>query len=279
MERPVITEEEKQVDYSDLFYKPLEPVADELLRIMEKSPVNPAHATSVFDRNDILRPGYLAVENGYTRMPDGSGCVATKVEMPWVTPEMIEWWFVWHGVKDLRYKIWCPTEHYGIHVHPESTKKRYDTSLSWKERNWGTTDVVVENVGNGPQTMHLTFLSPMEYGYDPELIKNVDVLISANVQDPETGRKLITFSHCIRKIPGGIEYRSHYWQGYHIIDGKPVAVSIPPGGFPMDVMKGNAYHSLVEYSNLARILPDLYAKYGKEPDITVDYKKELSVTD
>ena len=64
MERPVITEEEKQVDYSDLFYKPLEPVADELLRIMEKSPVNPAHATSVFDRNDILRPGYLAVENG-----------------------------------------------------------------------------------------------------------------------------------------------------------------------------------------------------------------------
>lgn len=273
MPKPMITDEERLIDYSEYFFKPIAPVADHLLKEMEKSPVDPTKATSIFDRNDILKPGHLDVENGYTRMTDGSGAVATKVEMPGVTPEMIDWWFVWHGLKDLRYKIWCPTEHYGIHVHPDSEAHRMNTSLSLKERNWGTTDVVIEDVGNGPQTMHLTFLSPEEYGYDPELVKNVDVIVSANVQDPATGMRLITFSHVIRRIPGGIEYRSHYWQGYNIIDGKPVATAIPPEGFPMEVMRSNALHSLVEYSNLAEILPKLYAKYGNETDLMVDFKK------
>ena len=52
-----------------------------------------------------------------------------------------------------------------------------------------------------------------EEKYDPTLIPNADAIISAVVTDPKTGHGMVTFSHCIRKIPGGIEYRSHYWQG------------------------------------------------------------------
>lgn len=269
-----ITEEERKLDYSDLLFKPLPEVDPKLLAEMDLSPVDPSRITSIHDRNDILKPGYLEVENGYAKMPDGSGCVATKVEMPGVTPEMIVWWFAWHGIRDLRYRIWCPTEHYGIHVHEDSLAHRLDTSLSLEERGWGTTDVVTEDVGNGPQEMHLSFYSPEDYGYDSELVKNVDALINACVSDPKTGMRLITFSHCIRKIPGGIEYRSHYWQGYSIDEnGKAYAASIPPGGFPMEVMKANAYHSLLEYTNLAQILPGLYEKYGKEADLTKDFYK------
>ena len=268
---PTITETEKTISYSYLFNKPLAEVDPKLSEEIAKSPVDPSRITSVFDRNDILKPGYLEVENGFARMPDGSGCVATKVEMPGVTPEMIDWWFAWHGLKDLRYKIWCPTDHYAIHVLEKDYAHRMDTSLSLKERNWGTTDVVVENVGGGPQKMHLSFLSPVDYGYDPELIGNVSVLISANVTDADTGHGLVTFSHCVREIPGGIEYRSHYWQGYNIDEnGNPVAVAIPEGGFPLEALKGNALHSLVEYSNLAEILPGLYEKYGKNADLEQD---------
>ena len=268
------TEEERKIDYSDLLFKPLPEVDPKLLAEMELSPVNPSRITAIGQRNDILKPGYLEVENGYAKMPDGSGCVATKVEMPGVTPEMIVWWFAWHGIKDLRYRIWCPTEHYGIHVLEKDLKRRLDTSIPLKERGWGTTDVVTEDVGHGPQQMYLTFYSPEDYGYDPELVKNVDALINACVSDPETGIRLITFSHCIRKIPGGIEYRSHYWQGYSIDEnGKAYAASIPPGGFPMEVMRANALHSLLEYTNLAQILPGLYEKYGKETDLTKDYLK------
>lgn len=269
--RPTITEEEKKLAYSSLFFKPLPEVDSKLLKEMEVSPVAPERITSVFDRNEILKPGYLEVENGYAKMPDGSGCVATKVEMPGVTPEMIEWWFAWHGLKDLRYKIWCPTDHYAAHVLGTDLMHRLDTGLSLKERNWGTTDVVTENVGGGPQKMHLSFFSPKDYGYDEALIDNADVLVSANVSDADTGHGLVTFSHCIRTIPGGIEYRSHYWQGYNIDEnGIPKAVAIPPEGFPMEVMKDCAYHSLLEYTNLSKILPDLYETYGRNEDLMED---------
>lgn len=263
-----LTEEEKKLPYSKYFDKPLPEVDPKLLEEMSASPLSPEKLTSIFDRNDILKPGYLETENGYTKMEDESGCVATKVEMPGVTPEMIDWWFAWHGMKDLRYKIWCPTDHYAAHVLEKDVAHRLDKALSLKERNWGTTDVVTENVGGGAQKMHLRFFSPEEYGYDPELVKNVDVIISANVSDAETGHGLITFTHVIRKIPGGVEYRSHYYQGYNIDEtGNPVAVAIPEGGFPMEVMQGCAYHSLLEYTNLAQILPELYNAYGQD-DLT-----------
>lgn len=269
--KPTITEEEKKIPYSKLFFKPLPEVDQKLLKEMAASPVDPERITSVFDRNEILKPGYLEVENGYAKMPDGSGCVATKVEMPGVTPEMIEWWFAWHGLKDLRYKIWCPSDHYAAHVLESDLAHRLDTGLSFKERNWGTTDIVTENVGGGPQKMHLAFRSPTDYGYDEKLVENADVLISANVHDADTGHGLVTFSHCVRKIPGGIEYRSHYWQGYNIDEsGKPKAVAIPPEGFPMEVMRSCAYHSLLEYTNLSKILPGLYETYGKNEDLLKD---------
>ena len=84
-----LTEEERKIDYSDLLLKPLPEVDPKLLAEMDLSPVDPSRITSIHDRNDILKPGYLEVENGYAKMPDGSGCVATKVEMPGVTPEMV----------------------------------------------------------------------------------------------------------------------------------------------------------------------------------------------
>lgn len=270
--RPVITEAERQVDFSDLFFKPMAPVDLDLLKIMDQSPVDPGKATSIQNRNDILKPGYLEVENGYCRMPDGSGFVATKVEMPGVTPEMVDWWFSWHGLQDLRYKVWCPTQHYGIHVKEEDLRHRLDYSLDLRERSWGTTDVVTEDVGGGPQEMYLTFLSPEAYGYERDLIQNVDTIISANVTDPKTGTGLITFSHVIRRIPGGIEYRSHYWQGYQVNErGEAVATSVPPQGFPIEIMKGCAYHSLDEYHNLADILPRLYEMYKDRLDKVEDY--------
>jgi hypothetical protein len=270
--KPGLTPDEQKVEFSDLFYKPLEKVNPKLLQIMEESPVDPSRITSIQERNDILNPGYLEVENGYCKMPDGSGCVATKVEMPGVTPEMVDWWFAWHGLKDLRYKVWCPTVHYAAHVLESDLEHRLDPKLTLKERNWGTTDVVTEDVGMGPQKMHLCFLSPEKYGYDPKKISNVDVLVSANVKDEKTGLGLVSFSHCIRKIPGGIEYRSHYWQGYNIDEnGMAVATSIPEGGFPIEVMRGCAYHSLEEYSNLAVILPKLYEKYKDCPDKIEDF--------
>ena len=149
-----------------------------------------------------------------------------------------------------------------------------DQTLTLKERNWGTTDVVQEDVGFGPQEMYLNFKSPVDYGYDPELIKNADTIISAVVTDPKTGHGMVTFSHCIRKIPGGIEYRSHYWQGMGFDEnGKETVVGTPPGGFQGEALRNTALHSFLEYTNLGQILPGLYEKYKDVTDFSKDIYK------
>ena len=81
---PTITETEKTISYSCLFDKPLAEVKPELYEEIAKSPVDASRITSVFDRNDILKPGYLEVENGYAVMPDGSGDDRLVVRLAWI---------------------------------------------------------------------------------------------------------------------------------------------------------------------------------------------------
>lgn len=47
---------------------------------------------------------------------------------------MIDWWFIWHfitppnvpeGNGNLRYKIWCPNEHWDTGVVDKKDEKRY----------------------------------------------------------------------------------------------------------------------------------------------------------
>ena len=59
---------------------------------------------------------------------------------------------------------------------------------------------------------------------------------------------------------GGSELRSRFWFGWQIIEGKPVkcipdGFKIPTAG-PASLLN----HNVKEFSNLARILPDLYSE-------------------
>ena len=195
-------------------------------------------------------------------LPDGTGFVAVRTVMPDVTAEMLDWWFMWHGLEGLRYKIWCPGEHYDARVRPEDLPRRLDTTLSLRERNWGTTDLVTENVGGGPTNIFISFQSPQQYGYDMSRFSAPNVLtaISANAGMSDVWEPNITFSHCARPhAGGGIELRSRFWQGWNVVDGVPIRVG-SKGGFPVEVMRDCACHCAAEYSNLAAILPTLYAE-------------------
>ena len=72
--------------------------------------------------NDLLKPGYLDVEIGWCIMPDGSGFIANHNLMPGVTVDMLKWWFAWHALEDLRYKIWYKPGHFGISISEEAGK-------------------------------------------------------------------------------------------------------------------------------------------------------------
>ena len=68
--------------------------------------------------------------------------------------------------------------------------------------------------------------------------------------------------HFIREMPGGIEFRTRFWMGYTLIDGKPVHM-LPYGiKVPVEAIQGLAQHNVEEYSNLRVVLPEIYDELG-----------------
>ena len=60
--------------------------------------------------NDLLTPGYLALESGVIDHGDGFRTVCALTRMPGCKADMVEWWFRWLGGTD-QYRLWHPTDH------------------------------------------------------------------------------------------------------------------------------------------------------------------------
>jgi hypothetical protein len=274
MARRELTAADRAKPYAKYFGMPMAPAPREIFELLNKGPVDPALVLPVHDRNKLLKPGYLPVERGYCMMPDGTGFVAGLTKMPGVNPEMIDWWFAWHGLEGLRYAIWDADDHYDIHVAPEDLERRLNPKLNLRERNWSTTDVVTEDVGTGCMVLDISFISPQEFGYDSEAFaKGAATAVSANLGLHDPKSRLVCFTHVAREIPGGIELRSRFWIGWNIIDKKPVRVGENvPREVVAAICKGLAYHCPKEYHNLAAILPNVYRENSLRPDRIEDFR-------
>jgi hypothetical protein len=271
-----LTAKELARPYARYYDRPMTPAPQEIYDFLNKGPIDPDDALPIEHRNNVLKKGYLPGERGWCMMPDGSAFVSGLTEMPGVTAEMIAWWFAWHGLEDLRYMIWDPDDHHGVHVRPEDLEHRLNYNLSLTERNWGTTDIVTEDVGGGDIILNISFVSPADFGYDMKLFKKekVQIAVSACVSaDALGGQSLVAMSHVGRAMPGGIELRSRFWIGWTIVDKKPVRVGqgIPAAEFEV-LAKGLAYHCPKEYYNLAAILPDVYAENSGIKDNVADFR-------
>ena len=260
-QRPVLTPEERALPYAKFYDLPITPIPAEKISVLEGGPIDPALALKIEDRNELFRPGYLPCEVGWCVMPHGTGYLANKTEMPGVTPEMFEWWFAWHSLEDLRYRIWDPEDHY--YARQQNRAKTLDQSLPMRERTWGTCHHVKEDIGGGPDELILEFRYPHELGYEEEKVGTdaCAALICANGHGPVPGQGVAAImTHFVREIPGGIELRSRFWIGYGLVDGQlvklvPDDVSVPP-----EVPMGLFAHNLKEFGHLATILPQVYAE-------------------
>ena len=220
------------------------------------------------DADQLLNPGYLPLENGFTKLPGGKIFVAVRTNMPGVTGAMFEWWMGWHYMEHQRYKLWHPRAHI---ANGTSTMQGDNPQLSDREK-YMTTHLVTEYVGDRREDLTITFSDPATVFSRPEEFTDsgTTAMICGRVG---LQRAPITIGHLIHQIRAtadGSEMRSRFWLG------KPQLDAFGPGNPINRVIGSNAVstrlvgahlgrdmlvHCGMEMHHLAGFLPELYAEY------------------
>jgi hypothetical protein len=251
-----VTEQEKQSPLYKYFEMDMaQPTPEHYACADEPMPM--IDAPSPLDMNRMFDDDYLPCRIGYANLPDGTAVLSNWVDMPGVTPEMFDWWFAWHGLEPLRYKIWCRDEHH--QAITRNREKALDTSLSMKERYWDTVhDVKEAMIPDGPpMDIIIGFRNPADIGFDPEKLKGFKgtIVCSGSEHAP------VIMCHFVRPVPGGAELHTRFWMGWNVKGGKPVR-GIPEGVvMPLDMTKVLLRHNIKEFTNLASLLPKVYPEY------------------
>lgn len=265
--RTALTNQELKAPYAKYYEQQLAEPNPRLMEILRKGPMDPSKALMPEDINKLLEEGYHEVETGYCVLPNGAAYVAVNNVFPGVTVEMINWWFAWHALEDLRYMLWFKPGHFGISISDEDRQAILDPQTEMTAKFQGRTHYVMEDTGGGPEDIQIQFLSPEQMGFDlsQAKIQNMGTLVAGNglSQNRKGGPKApAIMCHYIREIPGGVESRTRFWMGYHMIDGKPVKLLPDQIQIPVEAPMGLAFHNVLEYSNLAAFLPTLYSEMG-----------------
>lgn len=263
MFRVPVTDEEKQRSIYKYFAQDMAPAPQEKYGKLLAGPISPDKALQFKDRNRLFEPGYLEEEIGWCVMPDGTGYLANLTQMPGVTTEMFDWYFAWHGLEDLRYKLWNHDDHF--YARTQNIKKALDPDLTYKEKLWDTTHVILEDTGMGPDHIIINFKYPGDCGFNAELIGTEacsSIVCGRGVGkgQPPMATPPTFMTHFVREIEGGIELRSRFWMGWTCQNGKDIK-ALPDGmRFPEMAVMSLAMHNVKEFTNLAAILPSLYAE-------------------
>jgi hypothetical protein len=266
-----LIETEKQLPYAAYYYRESVAIPSSVLSEIEDNTHHHQQALRFENVNDLLNPGYLPLENGYCRMPDGSFFVAVRTEFSGVTKEMLDWWFWWHAQEPLRYRIWYPEYHF------DTSAKRTQKEPSNEPRYWHTTHFPVEDCGLGREKLSIHFLPPDEFGFDTSRFPEANIVtVICGVVGSVTPRNIkqhTSMCHLVRKYSSGIEMRSRFWIGHTIrfngVLGAPILRDIVNTRFvkqrivPKTIRLAMAMHCAQEYANLAKLLPELYAAYGQ----------------
>ena len=137
---------------------------------MMDEPIDPADAFYPEEIDRLLDVPALeaGVEVGWCNLPNGAGYIANKIHYPEFTADMVDWWFAWHPLEDLRYRIWYPPQHAGIMLSPIDRARILDDSIPNREKNWGVVHNVTENCNCGFENVDIAFRSPADMGFDVE---------------------------------------------------------------------------------------------------------------
>lgn len=228
-------------------------------------------AFPIDEANRLLVDGYLPLENGFTRLDDGSIFVAALTDMPGVSGKMIDWWFGWHYMETQRYKLWHPRAHLAIRAEKMIAD---DPDLSDREKYLHNLNFITEYVGSESMDIAIEFSEPSMF-FDVSRFKDANVSTavcgSVGFQKPKVGFGQLI--HLIRETKTGCEMRSRFWLGRVELKGLPksgVLNKLAGSKFvsekaaPLDLGREMLVHCAMEMNHLAGFLPALYADYHPE---------------
>lgn len=252
-----LTEEERQLRYVKYFYDKLAEIPEEKIAISEGKVLDLALVLDIKEKNKFLETQMKDEEIGFAINEDGTGYVSNKTFMKNVKSEMIDWWFAWHCIgSDLRYKLWDHDDHY--YARADKVDYILDKSVPLNQKTWGVTHRILEDIGFGPSQLTLAFKRPSDFGYDEKLLGSE--YCNSMVCAIGIGDTPAFMTHKYYEVEGGVVFESKFWLGYGYIDGKLVKI-LPEGIKVPEIAVRNLFkHNIKEFSNLAKILPELYSE-------------------
>ena len=251
-----LTDEEKKLPEAKYYTTNMAPIPYKVMESYNSGPVDPIHSLAYENINKMLKPGYLAVENGYCITDDYIGFVACLTDFPDTKPEMFDWWFWWHQVRDIRYKIWDPKDHGGVSI--KFPEKLIDKTLTAQQKYLNNISYAYERLHGEFITVEIDFVEPEKFGFDNSKLKKADVgpVICAKVGISGMPIKPVAMLHFIRKTSCGCEMRSRFWLGQF------VEKNIRKEFFGLETAKGTMLHCAEEYNHLASFLPQIYNEWN-----------------
>lgn len=255
----------------ELLDRPLAPVAEETLATLSRGAIDPELALRESEIDRLLDPEPIEAECGHCFLPDGVGYVAMRVPMPEVTGAMVDWWFDWHAEDPLRYRAWHPP------AHVSNSVERPD--VTGAKPYWNTVHHPVEDIGLGVDHLRIEFFPPERIGFSPDALAlpGVAAIVGGFAGDDRKRARHTRMVHVWLEDPstGGTVLRSRFWIGSVLRPYLPAPIADLAAGMinrpgmrrrlvPRGAPAALAQHCAEEYTNLAAILPGLYAAYGSD---------------
>lgn len=251
-----VSKEEKSLPYYKYFERDLAKASAEKLKLVE----TPSKISAVpFAEKDLFLSGedkdYCQL--GYGVAEDGTGFVCNETYMPGVAGKMLDWWFAWHSVgSDLRYKIWDSEDHY--FARADNAKYVCDENVPVNQKTWGVNHYIIEDIGAGPGFLKISFKRPADYGFDEKIIGTAKCeSLVCGIGDGDCAAAM---THKWYPYKEGVMFCSRFWIGYALSEGR-IIKTLPEGvKISIEVPRGLFAHNIKEFTNLAAILPEVYAE-------------------
>lgn len=231
---------------------------------LNRGPSPPEMGLTLDHADELLNPGYLPMETGYTRLRNGQMHVACLTKMRGCKGRMVNWWFGWMEHSE-HYQLWHP----GDHVWTKWEDGYPGPNNDPDDANYvGYASLVHEYIGGEMNKLRIHFKDPSAY-LDVSRFEScgVGAAICARVGYLDKPVKFAHLIHFVRDTEDGCEMRSRFWAG-------DVEIALPVIGSLLgfvantravrsklatdDLGRHLVIHCAEEMNHLAMVLPDLF---------------------